>query len=178
VLRTTGAMLESTLRQNIVSAQLLLRHAGAAMVRAGGGAFVAVSSMQASEPAFYLAAYCAAKAGLEMLCKVAADELGEHGVRVNVVRPGAIGIERPGHPLQDLDARAAYFDQQPLRQVGDPFDIAHAVRHLVGPESGWTTGAVLVVDGGNSLRRSPDLRWYWHDRIGEEIDKAARGDVD
>src|SRR4051794_2989508 len=178
ILRYTVEMLEATLRQNIVSAYLLLKHAGGAMVRGGGGSFVAVSSMQATEPAPFLGAYCAAKAGLEMLCQVAADELGGQNVRVNLVLPGLTRTGNPQHPSANDQAMAAYYEQQPLQQTGKPENIANAIRYFLGPESEWTTGTALPVDGGNSLRRFPDLGFYWRDRIGDEMDKAQRGEVD
>src|SRR3954466_39392 len=124
VLRYTVEMLEGTFRQNITSAYLLLKHAGGAMVRGGGGSFVAVSSMQATEPAPFLGAYCAAKAGLEMLCQVAADELGAQNVRVNLVRPGLPRPGNPQHPSANDQAMAAYYEQQPLQQTGKPENIA------------------------------------------------------
>jgi NAD(P)-dependent dehydrogenase (short-subunit alcohol dehydrogenase family) len=179
VLRYSVEMLEGTFRQNITSAYLLLKHACGHMVRSGqGGSFVAVSSMQATEPAPFLSAYCAAKAGLEMLCKTAADELGEHNVRINLVRPGLTRTGAPGHPSSDQAAQEAYYVEQPLRRPGDPQNIAEAIRYFAGPESEWTTGTTLTVDGGASLRRFPDLAFYWKDRIGEEMDKAAKGIVD
>jgi NAD(P)-dependent dehydrogenase (short-subunit alcohol dehydrogenase family) len=178
VLRYSVEMLESTLRQNITSAYLLLKHAGGAMVRQGGGSFVAVSSMQATETAPYLAAYCASKAGLEMLCRTAADELGEHNVRINMVRPGLTRTGVATHPSSNDAAMAAYYEQQPLKQPGQPQNIANAIRYFLGPESGWTTGVAMAVDGGNSLRRFPDLRFYWAERISGEMEKADRGEVD
>src|SRR3954466_7636400 len=153
ILRYTVDMLEGTFRQNITSAYLLLKHAGGAMVRGGGGSFVAVSSMQATQPAPYLAAYCASKAGLEMLCKVAADELGEHKVRVNLVRPGLTETGVATHPSANEAAMAAYYEHQPLQQTGQPQNIGYAIRYLLGPESEWTTGVAFPVDGGTSLRR-------------------------
>src|SRR3954447_12109294 len=178
ILRYTVEMLEGSLRQNIVSAYLLLKHAGGAMVRGGGGSFVAVSSMQATQTAPYLAAYCAAKAGLEMLCRVAADELGEHKVRVNMVRPGLTQTGVATHPSANEAAMAAYYEHQPLQQTGQPQNIGYAIRYLLGPESEWTTGMAFPVDGGTSLRRFPDLRFYWAERIAGEMEKADRGEVD
>jgi hypothetical protein len=72
----------------------------------------------------------------------------------------------------------AYYVQQPLRQAGEPQNIAAGIRYFLGPESDWTTGTTLLVDGGTSLRRFPDLAFHWHKSIGDEMDKAARGEVD
>jgi NAD(P)-dependent dehydrogenase (short-subunit alcohol dehydrogenase family) len=178
ILRCSVEIVEGTLRQNITSAFLVIKHAGAAMVRDGGGSIVAVSSMQATQTAPLLASYCAAKAGLEMLCQVAADELGEHGVRINVVRPGLTRNGQPTHLSAIPEVLDAYFEQQPIRRAGESPDIAHAIRYLAGPESDWVTGVALTVDGGTSLRRFPDLAFHWRQRLSEEMDRAASGDID
>jgi NAD(P)-dependent dehydrogenase (short-subunit alcohol dehydrogenase family) len=74
--------------QNVRPVYLLLKYAGQAMIRAGGGSFVAVSSTAADFSCRYLASYSAGKAAVDQLVKVAANELGQYGVRVNSVRPG------------------------------------------------------------------------------------------
>jgi NAD(P)-dependent dehydrogenase (short-subunit alcohol dehydrogenase family) len=178
VLRYSVDTIEQTMRNNIVTAFLLLKHAGGAMVRAGGGSFVAVSSMQAIQSAPNLAAYCAAKAGLEMFCKVAADELGAQGVRVNVVRPGFTRTDATTSMMSNDWIIDAYREQQPIERTGEADDIAHAIRYFLGPESSWTTGQCLTVDGGTTIRRFPDLSGLWQERMGEELAKAARGEVE
>ncbi len=179
VLRHTVQALEDTLRKNITSAYLLLRHAGGAMVRQGGGSFVAISSMQGHQSAPMFAAYCAAKAGLEMYCKVAADELGEFNVRVNCVRPGLTDTDATQGMVHNQGVVDAYLEQQPIRRVGTGYDIAGAVRYFLGPESGWTTGQALDVDGGTSVRRFPDLTTLWHERgHADSMAKQAQGIID
>jgi NAD(P)-dependent dehydrogenase (short-subunit alcohol dehydrogenase family) len=178
ILRYSVEMLEGIMRKNVTSAYVLLKHAGGAMVRGGGGSFVAVSSMQAIQSAPMLAAYCAAKAALEMLCRVAADELGPQHVRVNAVRPGLTRTDATVGMTTDEVVVDAYLEQQPLAQIGEAEDIAGAIRYFLGPESKWTTGQCLTVDGGCSLRRFPDLEALYRERLGDSLDKAARGEVD
>jgi NAD(P)-dependent dehydrogenase (short-subunit alcohol dehydrogenase family) len=178
VLRYSVDLLHRTLHHNFVTTALLLKHAGGAMVRGGGGSFVAVSSMQAVQSAPILAAYCGAKAGMEMFCKVAADELGEVNVRVNVVRPGFTRTDATTAMLRNEEVIGDYLEQQPLARTGEADDIAHAIRYFLGPESGWTTGQCLTVDGGCTIRRFPELRYFWGARLGDELAKAARGEVD
>jgi NAD(P)-dependent dehydrogenase (short-subunit alcohol dehydrogenase family) len=179
ILRGDPSALEWTMRQNITSAYHLIKHAGANMVRGGaGGSIVAVSSMQSIQSAPLLSFYCAAKAGLEMLCKVAADELGEFGVRVNLVRPGLTRNGNESHLSALPDVVAAYLVEQPIRRTGEAIDIAHAIRYFSGPESSWTTGTGLTVDGGTSIRRFPDLAFHWTPTFGTEMEKASRGILD
>jgi NAD(P)-dependent dehydrogenase (short-subunit alcohol dehydrogenase family) len=164
VLAQSVASLEQTLMVNIASTFLILKHAGTKMVAGGGGSIVAVSSMQATESAPMFGPYCAAKAGLEMLCRVAADELGSAGVRVNVVRPGLVRNGNPGHLSEDPEAVDRYMVEQPIARPGEAMDIGHAIRYLAGPESSWVTGQSITVDGGTSLRRFPDLTEVWAHR--------------
>ncbi|MDE0951192.1 MAG: SDR family NAD(P)-dependent oxidoreductase [Halioglobus sp.] len=90
--------------------------------------------------------YTASKGGIENLTQVAATELGQHGIRVNCVAPGAIEIERtrlesPGY--SDNWGRAA-----PLGRVGYAEDIAKAVEYLGSEDASYVTGQTLYVDGG------------------------------
>jgi NAD(P)-dependent dehydrogenase (short-subunit alcohol dehydrogenase family) len=179
VLRMPIDFLEEILRRNISSMYVLLKHSASQMIRQGtGGSFVGVSSMQGIQPAPMFSAYCAAKAGLEMLVRCAADELGQHRIRVNAVRPGLTRTDATVGMFADEPTVAAYMEQQPLARDGESEDIAGAIRYFVGPESTWTTGQCLTVDGGCSQRRFPDLTPLHRKRLGDELDKAAAGIVD
>jgi NAD(P)-dependent dehydrogenase (short-subunit alcohol dehydrogenase family) len=168
VLRYDVATLEDTFRRNITSFYLVLQHAGRAMVEHGGGSVVAVSSMQAVQAAPMFSAYCAAKAGLEMLVRCAAEELGVHRVRVNAVRPGLTRTDATVGMVADDDVMEAYRVQQPIDRPGEAEDVAGAIRYFCGPESSWTTGQCLAVDGGTMLRRFPDLTDWYRARLGDE----------
>jgi len=97
---------------------------------------------------------------------------------VNAVRPGLTRTDATTGMFANGDVVAAYMEQQPLAREGEAEDIAGAIRYFCGPESSWTTGQCLTVDGGTSLRRFPDLGDWYRSRIGDEIDLAARGEVD
>lgn len=142
--------------RNVRPVYLFLKYAGRAMVRAGGGSFVAISSTAATFSTRYLASYAAGKAAVDQLVRVAADELGEHGVRVNAVRPGLTRTASTAGAFANETMTAAFLAGQPLARGGEPDDIAQAVRYLAGPESSWTTGQLLTVDGGHTLRAFPD----------------------
>jgi len=142
--------------RNVRPVYLCVKYAGRAMVRAGHGSFVGVSSSAAAFSSRYLAAYGAGKAAVDQLVKVAADELGRYGVRANTVRPGLTRTDATAQALTNDGMRAAFVDGQPIARTGEAEDIAQAVRYLVGPESSWVTGQCLSVDGGHTLRAFVD----------------------
>lgn len=153
---------------NLTGAFFTLKHAAAAMVRAGGGSFVGISSIAAPLTHRYMSVYCVSKAGLEALIKTAADELGTAGVRVNAVRPGLVPTELAATLDADPEVRADYVAQMPLGRVGETDDVANLVRFLLGPESSWITGEAIGVDGGHHLRRGPDLERWSREFFGDD----------
>jgi NAD(P)-dependent dehydrogenase (short-subunit alcohol dehydrogenase family) len=120
----------------------------------------------------YLGAYCVGKAGIDMLVRVAADELGPSNVRVNSVRPGLVDTDMVEGITSTPAVLDDYLDQMPLRRVGTVDDVAEAVRWLAGPESSWVTGQCIGVDGGHSLRRGPDYTPFAEPLYGAD---ALRG---
>jgi len=134
--------------QNVRPQYLVLKYAGRAMVRAGGGSIVAISSTAAVLSTPFLAAYCAGKAAVDQMVRVAADELGAQRVRVSPEATG--GLFSP--PIL-----GRFLAEQPIARGGEPEDIAAAVRFLAGPESSWITGQCVAVDGGHTIRMFPDL---------------------
>jgi NAD(P)-dependent dehydrogenase (short-subunit alcohol dehydrogenase family) len=146
----------ATLELNVMGTFLTLKHAAPHLAAGDGGAFVAVSSHAGLDSFRFLGAYGAAKAGLDHLVRVAADELGPSRVRVNSVRPGIIDNElmaaiTAGGPVLD-----SYLALTPLHRVGKVDDVGALVRFLCGPESSWITGQNISVDGGQSLRGGAD----------------------
>ena len=136
---------------------LTLKHGAAAMVRGGGGSFVGISSTAGSLSHPWFGAYGPSKAAIDQLCRQAADELGPSNVRVNAICPGLtrtdlVGFITAGGPVLD-----SYMENIPLGRMGETSDIAGLARFLVGPDATWLTGQVIMIDGGQSLRRGPDL---------------------
>lgn len=171
-------VLEHDFRRNVVTALHVIRHAGAAMAAHGGGSIVCTSSSAGGYSFPFLPSYAVAKAGLEALVRVAADELGGLGVRVNVVRPGLVATdaEKPGLLVADETMRADVLREKPLRRVGTVEDVASAVRFLAGPESAWITGASVPVEGGTHLRRAPRLEGLARAVCGDDlVDRALAG---
>lgn len=157
---------------NVVSAFLAIRH-GVPLMQPGGS-IVLTSSNSATMPFAYLAGYHIAKSGLEALVRAAAEELGAAGIRVNAIRPGMTRSNATGLMFDDPATLAPFLQEYPLGRLGEPHDMAGAVRFLIGPESAWITGQSIAVDGGNGLRRNPDLTPMVEAMFGTEIVAAAR----
>jgi NAD(P)-dependent dehydrogenase (short-subunit alcohol dehydrogenase family) len=146
-----------TVDLNLTGTMLTIKHGARLMARQGHGSIVAISSVAGGTTHRWFGAYGPAKAGLEMLCMVAADELGASGVRVNTVRPGLTNTDLVEAITAPGPVRDDYIDCMPLARVGEPEDVAGLVRFLIGPEAAWITGQNIGVDGGHALRRGPDL---------------------
>lgn len=140
---------------NLTGTFITLKHAGATIADSGGGAFVAVSSLAASITHRHMAPYCAAKAGVEMLVKVAADELGARGVRVNAIAPSFVGTELMMVVAEDEVVVSSYLDNMAVRRLGGTGDTTDAIAFLASGASSWITGEVIRVDGGHHLRAGP-----------------------
>ena len=148
---------ERVLRLNVVGTMLCVKHAVGHLAAAGGGSFVAMSSIAGHVTHPYFGAYTVGKAGIESMMANAADEYGPLLVRFNAVQPGFISTEvmeglKPGNPVWD-----SYISQTPLGGVGDPEDVAALTRFLLSDEARWITGQSIAIDGGHSLRRGPDF---------------------
>jgi len=140
---------------NLDGVFLGLRYGGAAIVANGGGAIVNISSVASKAAVTRGAAYCASKAGVAQLTKVAALEWAPLGVRVNSVHPGYVETPLVAELIRqapDADAmRAAAIARHPIGRLGLPQEIANAVLFFASEEAGFATGAELLVDGGYTL---------------------------
>jgi NAD(P)-dependent dehydrogenase (short-subunit alcohol dehydrogenase family) len=173
LLMLTAADLKAELTLNIVSAFLVVRY-GAPMMN--GGAIVCMSSTAATLPFAYLPAYHTSKGGLENFVRAAAEELGSAGIRVNAVRPGLTRSDATGPMFASPDILGRFIAEFPLGRAGEPDDIAQAVRFLAGPESSWVTGQSIAVDGGNEIRKNPDLSDMIALMLGQDtLDTLRRG---
>ena len=162
-----AAAVRETLDLNIMGTFLPLKHAAPHLAEVGGS-FIGMSSHAGRDTFRFLGAYGTAKAGLDQLVRVAADELGPARIRVNSVRPGIVATElmtgiTDGGPVLD-----SYFENIPLRRVGTVEDVAALVRFLAGPESSWITGQCISIDGGQSLRKGADFGHFAQMAYGEQ----------
>ncbi|MDH6284421.1 SDR family oxidoreductase [Prescottella agglutinans] len=147
-----------TIDLNVTGTMLTIKHGARALVAAGGGSIVAISSIAAGNTHRWFGAYGVSKSGVDHLVRLAADELGASNVRVNGIRPGLtrtdlVALITDGGPILD-----DYMECTPLGRVGEVEDIAGLAHFLLGPQSSWITGQIINVDGGQMLRRGPDFR--------------------
>jgi 3-oxoacyl-[acyl-carrier protein] reductase len=136
---------ERAFRVNVLGAVNGIRAAVPVMRAQQSGSIVLTASVAGLTAWSHAAPYCATKAAVIQLAKVAAVEYARDGIRVNCVCPGTFlsGIHE-GLPPEAIDAIAS---KHPLG-LGDAADLVGAYSYLAGDASRWTTGSALVVDGG------------------------------
>jgi 3-oxoacyl-[acyl-carrier protein] reductase len=137
---------EAVVATNLSGAFYTSRAVARKMLRRRAGAIVNLTSFVGLHGNPGQANYAATKAGLIGLTKALAKELGSRGVRVNAVAPGYITTDITGGLSDEL--REGILTLTPLGRLGDPADVARAVRFLCSDEAAYVTGEVLRVDGG------------------------------
>lgn len=146
-----------TLEVNLIGPFMLMRAAIPHMIKDGGGSIVNISSLASLRGVPQNSAYCASKAGLNMLTQQAALDFGGDKIRCNVVCPGFVYSEMSeshfgqiakdmGTDLDTLMARV--FREIPSREPAQPEKIAGICTFLASDEASYITGAVIPVDGG------------------------------
>ncbi len=121
--------------------------------RHGAGRIVNIASTEGIGGSAYLAPYTASKHGVIGLSRALAVELGPSGVTVNVVCPGPIHTGMTA-PIADEDKATFARRKVPMRRYGEPEEVAHAILSLALPAMSYTTGAVLIVDGGFTTKNN------------------------
>lgn len=147
----------NTVALNLDSVYLCMRAALPHLAEAPGAAIVNISSAAGVLGVKGGAAYASAKAGLQMLTRVAAAEWGPKDVRCNAIAVGSVATEGALRSWARFGATAESMGREvPLRRVGRPDDIAYGVLFLVSPMSVWITGQTLAIDGGPRIPAALD----------------------
>ncbi len=134
---------------NVTGVFLGMRTVAPAMIEQRAGSMINVSSVAGLTGSAFLTAYAASKWAVRGMSKVAAKELAQSGVRVNSLHPGQIDTDmntRQREKTPELIDRL--IRGIPLRRIGTPEEVAHAIAYLASDESVYVTGSELVVDGG------------------------------
>lgn len=157
MLKLTTEQFEGCIETNLTGTFRSIRAVGRVMQENGGGSIVNISSIAGSLTHPWMSPYCAAKAGLNMLTKCAADELGEYGIRVNAVEPGVTATPMASMLSDTEISRQEYLSLMPISRVGRTEDVSALVAFLLSDEASWITGEVVGVNGGHSIRKGPNL---------------------
>jgi NAD(P)-dependent dehydrogenase (short-subunit alcohol dehydrogenase family) len=134
---------------------LTIKHGGRVM--GDGGSIVAISSLNGVQPSAGMSAYCAAKAGVIMLTRVAAMELGARGIRVNAVGPGLIETPATGTFFSLPGLVEEFVENTTVGRHGRPDEVAGLVAWLASDEARFVSGSFHLIDGGASNKRYPDI---------------------
>ncbi len=137
----------SVIDVNLVGPFKMIREVAPVMKENGGGSIINTSSMVGTYGGKMQTAYSSSKFGINGLTKSCAKELGQYGIRVNAVAPGAVATDMV---KQFTDERSRQFltMMTPLGRMAEPDELADAYVYLASDKSSFTTGTIINVDGG------------------------------
>ncbi len=137
---------------NLTSVFSITREVARLMIAQGSGNIINISSMAAHYGIPKVIAYTASKAGIEGMTRALAVELSPSGIRVNCIAPGFIATAMSSTALDnDPERKQKVLSRTPMGKLGKPEDVANAAYFLTTDEAAFMTGAILPVDGGNSI---------------------------
>ena len=149
---TTAADWDHVLAVNLRGPFLLCQAVGRRLAERGGGSIINVASQLGLVGMAGRPAYTASKGALINLTRTLALEWAPKRIRVNAIAPGPIRTPFTEHRLRDAASNARYQDATPLGAWKEPDELVGAAVYLASDASRWTTGQVLVVDGGYTAR--------------------------
>ena len=152
-LKTTKDDWDRVLNVNL-SGSFAAARAAAGHMQERGGRIIVFGTSFVGRALPMAVAYNVAKAGLHQLVASLALEWARYGITVNAIAPGYFETEMPRNVLGDPDLRQRVIGRIPLRRVGQPSEIGPLVHYLASDASGFMTGSVLRIDGGQSLNVS------------------------
>jgi NAD(P)-dependent dehydrogenase (short-subunit alcohol dehydrogenase family) len=154
---------DRTIAVNLRGVFLCMRAAVRQMLAQGGGGRIISVASQAGKTGFpFLAPYCATKAGVILMTKAMAREVGASGITVNAVCPGTIDtpllrgtldpiLEASGQTLEQWALSQPNMPPIPLNRIGYPRDVANLITFLAGPDADYMTGQAINISGGQEM---------------------------
>ena len=140
------------IQTNVSSVFALSRELVKHMITIGGGRIINISSMASQYGLPKVIAYTASKSAIEGMTRAMAVELSPKGILVNCIAPGFIATDMSAKALKGDEERfRKVMSRTPLGKLGSPADVAEAAYFLCSDKSGYLTGVILPVDGGNSI---------------------------
>lgn len=141
---------QAMMATNVTGSFLMARAVGRSMIDQGGGKIINIGSIDAIVGAAGLVGYCASKGAVVQLTRGLAVEWARHNIQVNCLCPGYFVTDINRDDLEDELLRRKVLARIPQRRFGELNELVHWVTFLSSPASDYTTGQVLVVDGGQS----------------------------
>lgn len=136
---------------DLKGAFLCTKHAMPLLKKNKGGTIINISSSLGLVPDKECAAYCAAKAGLNMFTRVNAVEGAKDNIRVNAICPGPIDTPMLKRFLKSKAEEKAYRQSNLMKRFGKPEEVARLALYLASDEANYITGAIIPIDGGEAL---------------------------
>lgn len=182
-----GSVLDMSLKDwqdqvdiNLTGVFLTVQAAAQRMKTLGnGGRIICISSLAALNTSSFMWSYSATKAGVAMMVRGWAQDLGQYGITVNAIGPGVIDTPL-AHGLAGDDGgpiRTSLQERTPLGRVGHPSDIAGLISFLAGPDADFMTGSYLLMDGGIRDSRGPANQDPMDPRTQEAMRHAVVGEA-
>lgn len=142
---------EKILQVNVMSTFKLCHLVLPQMVERGSGSIIVIASVAGLKGSVELSGYAISKVAEHQIARNLAVEYGPKGIRVNAIAPGLIKTDFAKALWTDPKRLAHVENQQPIRRIGDPDDIAGAAIFLASRAGAYVTGQVICVDGGKSV---------------------------
>ena len=144
-------MYDQIMNTNLKGYTILSQLVGQMMVAQGGGNIVNISSVGGTTPDVGVGLYCISKAGIIMLTRAMALELGQYNIRVNCLAPGIVKTKFSQAFWSNEAALEEEFKHTPIARVAEPEEAARVVLFLASDASSYITGQTIVMDGGSSI---------------------------
>jgi dehydrogenase/reductase SDR family member 4 len=151
VLQIDEGKFDKMVEINLKSAFRLIQAVAPGMCERGWGSIVNIASIAGIRPQYHGMLYSMTKAALIMMTQSYALELGPRGVRVNAIAPGMIQTVLSEYYWKDDDKLARIMDDQPVKHLGQPEEIAEMALLLASDRGSYITGQTMIVDGGRLL---------------------------
>ena len=142
---------DKTFDVNVKGYMRMVRACVHAMRRRGGGKIINLASIAGLQPQEGMGVYCASKAAVLMLTQVLAVELAPDNIQVNAIAPGFVKTRFSAAIWDNPELHAATLGAIPQRRLAEPEEITGIAVYLAAPASSFTTGATILVDGGQAV---------------------------